>query len=113
MAYAKPFFRGGKLVQRQVITKLVALDMAAAESWLSVQSSNVKKICFRLPSPDDGGKNGLGICFYGKSKPDAYYFYKEAPYDAYIALKNAASKGKHVREVIIPSFAHAGPFASG
>jgi len=98
-------------------TKLQLLEMQASSSWLPVNSSNVRAICWR-PEQTSDKKSGLGIWFApkaksGKKTQQSVYFYPSADFEVYVAMRSATSKGQFIHQVVVPKYPHIGPYPPG
>lgn len=112
MGFGIPFFRGGRLVQNNPVTTLKAKAMEAAASWQTVSSSNVKAICWR-EDKKDGKPHGLGVWFAPSSGKETLYFYKGAPYELFVEMRGASSKGVFVHQRLKGKFETDGPYPPG
>lgn len=107
----KPFFRGGRLVRKDSITKFKAQQMQQASSWTPVSSSNIGHICWKSEE-EDQVKHGLGVWFKSKDGSGSVYFYTSAPFEVYKEMMKASSKGAFLHEQVKPNYPHVGPFGS-
>lgn len=112
MAYGEPYFKNGRLVQDNPITRFRSKQMDAAASWLPVESRSVRAICWR-PESDKTKQTGVGVWFKSKNGPDTVYWYTDAPFEIYQEMRNSASKGVFVQTRLRGKFKTLGPFRPG
>ncbi len=110
---SKPFFKNGKLVTDDPITRAKAAEIQKAANWTAVISTNVGYVCWRIGK---GKKTGFGVWFdpkdrNGKSKGQGkIYFYPTAPFEIFLGIKRAGSPGKFLNDAVIGKYASEGPY---